>query len=72
MFELSSKGKLTNVEEQHDNARSHAQKSENNYLVGVNYEFLLDPPYSPNIAPSDFYLFWSTALFFSGEQFSSV
>lgn len=49
MFEHSSKEKMTNVEEQHDNARSHVRQSENYHLVGLNYEFLLQPLYVPNI-----------------------
>ena len=41
------------------------------YLEGVNWEVLAHPPYSPDIAPSDFHLFRSMKIALSGERFSS-
>ena len=42
---------------QHDNARPHVAKPVKNYLENVGWEVLPHPPYSPDIAPSDYYLF---------------
>ena len=42
---------------QHDNARPHVAKPVKNYLENVEWEVLPHPPYSPDIAPSDYYLF---------------
>jgi histone-lysine N-methyltransferase SETMAR len=38
-------------------------------LRDLHYELLQHPPYSPDLAPSDFYLF--PKLFFAGQPFSS-
>lgn len=42
---------------QYDNARPHVAKPVKNYLKNVGWEVLTHPPYSPDIAPSDYYLF---------------
>ena len=55
----------------HDNARPHVHYIVNKYLEGVNWEVLAHPPYSPDIAPSDFHLFRSMKVALSGERFSS-
>jgi histone-lysine N-methyltransferase SETMAR len=34
------------------------------------YELLKHPPYSPDLAPSDFYLFPKLKLFLAGQRFS--
>ena len=44
----------------HDNARPHAAPVKI-YLETLNWEVLPHPPYSPDIAPSDYYLFRSMA-----------
>ncbi|KAG5326433.1 MOS1T transposase, partial [Pseudoatta argentina] len=41
----------------HDNARPHVAKPEKTYLETLKWEVLPHPPYSPDIAPSDFHLF---------------
>lgn len=41
----------------HDNARSHVAQPVQTYHEGLNWEVLAHSPYSPDIAPSDFYLF---------------
>jgi len=46
---------------QHGNARSHVAKSVKIYLETLKWEVLPHPPYSPNIAPSDYHLFRSMA-----------
>jgi len=37
----------------------------------LHYELLEHPPYSPDLAPSDFYLFPKLKLFLAGQRFSS-
>lgn len=55
----------------HDNARPHVHSSVINYLKGTKWEVLLHPPYSPDIAPTDFHLFRSMESALSGERFTS-
>jgi len=40
-------------------------------LRDLHYESLEHPPYSPDFAPSDFYLFPKLKLFLAGQRFSS-
>jgi histone-lysine N-methyltransferase SETMAR len=40
-------------------------------LRNLHYELLEHPPYSPDLAPSDFYLFIKLKLFLVGQRFSS-
>jgi hypothetical protein len=40
-------------------------------LRGLHYELLEYPPYSPDLAPSDFYLFPKHKFFLAGQCFSS-
>ena len=40
-------------------------------LRDLHYELLEHPPYSPDLAPSDFYFFLKLKLFFPGQRFSS-
>jgi histone-lysine N-methyltransferase SETMAR len=40
-------------------------------LRDVHYESLEHPPYSPDMAPSDTYLFPKLKLFLAGQRFSS-
>lgn len=55
----------------HDNVRPHVAKLVQKYLERVNWEILPHPPYSPDIAPSDFHLFRSMQSALSGERFTS-
>jgi len=41
----------------HDNARPYVTKVVKKYLETLKWDVLPHPPYSPNIAPSDFWLF---------------
>lgn len=43
----------------HDNARPHVAKPVKTYLETLKWEVLPHPPYSPDLAPSDYYLFRS-------------
>jgi histone-lysine N-methyltransferase SETMAR len=40
-------------------------------LRNLHYELLEHPPYSPDVAPSDFCLFPKLKLFLAGQRFSS-
>ena len=44
---------------QHDNARPHTAGATQNKVMSFNWEVLPHPPYSPDIAPSDYHLFRS-------------
>ena len=55
----------------HENAKSHTAKPVKKYLEGVNWEILLHPPNSADIATSDFHLSRSMQSAFSGKQFNS-
>ena len=41
----------------HDNARPHTAKTVKAGLLELGWEILLHPPYSPDLAPSDYHLF---------------
>ena len=56
---------------QHDNARSRVAKPVKTYLETFKKEVLPHPPYSPDIAPSDYYLFRSMAHGLADQQFLS-
>ena len=43
----------------------------NGKIKGSALELLEHPPYSPDLAPSDFYLFPKLKLFLAGQRFSS-
>lgn len=53
----------------HDNARPHVAKSIKNLLEEFKWEVLPHPPYSPDIAPSDFHLFRSMAHGLAEQRF---
>ena len=57
----------------HDNARPHVAIPVKNYLENSGWGVLLHPPYSPDLAPSDYHLFRSmqnalTRIRFISEQ----
>jgi histone-lysine N-methyltransferase SETMAR len=41
-------------------------------LRDLHYELLEHPPYSPDLGPSDFFLFPKLTLFPAGQHFSSI
>ena len=55
----------------HDNARTHVAKPVKIYLETLKWEVLPHPPYSPDIAPSDYYLFRSMVQVLADQQFRS-
>ncbi|KAG5308588.1 MOS1T transposase, partial [Pseudoatta argentina] len=55
----------------HDNARPHVAKPVKTYLETLKWDVLPHPPYSPDIAPSDFHLFRSMAHGLADRRFHS-
>ncbi|CAK9812396.1 Mariner Mos1 transposase [Anthophora quadrimaculata] len=56
---------------QHDNARPHVASAVKTYLETLKWEVLPHPPYSPDIAPSDYYLFRSMTHGLAEQHFTS-
>lgn len=56
---------------QHDNARPHVAKPVKTYLETLKWSVLPHPPYSPDIAPSDYHLFRSMAHGLAEQRFHS-
>ena len=56
---------------QHNNARPHVAKYVETYLETLKWQVLPHPPYSLDIAPSDYYLFRSMAHALADQQFRS-
>jgi histone-lysine N-methyltransferase SETMAR len=54
-----------------DNAPVHKSVLAMEKLGDLHYELLEHPPYSPDLAPSDFYCFPKLKLFLNGQRFSS-
>ena len=53
----------------HDNARPHTAASTQNLITTFGWEQFDHPPYSPDLAPSDFHLFLHLKSFLVGRQF---
>ena len=68
---LSGKGKWK-VILLHDNARQHVAKTTGEKIEVLGWEVLPRPAYSPDLAPSDYYLFWSMQHFFKGKSYTEV
>lgn len=54
-----------------DNARPHVSVKTIQKLSDMNYEVLHHPPYSPDLTPTDFYLFKHLAQFLQGKIFTN-
>jgi histone-lysine N-methyltransferase SETMAR len=55
-----------------DNAPTHKSVLAMGKLRDLHYELLEHPPYSPDLAPSDFCLFPELKLSLAGQSFSSI
>ena len=55
-----------------DHARPHVSLMTRKKLLQLGWEVLFHPPYSPDIAPSDFHLFWSLQNSLNGKNFHSL
>ncbi|CAK9818783.1 Histone-lysine N-methyltransferase SETMAR [Anthophora plagiata] len=56
----------------HDNARPHVSLAVRTKLLEFDWDVLPHPPYSPDLAPSDYYLFLSLKNFLRNRKFKSV
>ncbi|KAF6212895.1 hypothetical protein GE061_010605 [Apolygus lucorum] len=55
----------------YDNARPHTARVTQDLLVRFGWDVINHPPYSPDLAPSDFHLFTKLKEFLGGKRFSS-
>lgn len=55
----------------HDNAPAHSSRIANAKLVELGYEVVPHPPYSPDLAPCDFFLFTNMKTWLGGKRFTS-
>jgi hypothetical protein len=53
----------------HDNARPHIAKSTLEKLLKLGWVTVPHPPYSPDLAPTDYYLFHSLSNHFGEKKF---
>lgn len=56
---------------QHDNARPHVANKTRDLLKTLGWQVLPHPPYSPDVAPSDYYLFKHLKNELKGKKFDS-
>lgn len=56
---------------QHDNARPHKSLSTREYIASTPWALLDHPPYSPDLAPCDYYLFGKLKKHLRGEKFET-
>lgn len=59
----------TEVDMQHDNARPHIASATHQQLMDLGWNTIPHPPYSPDLAPSDFHLFHSLKEHLHGHNF---
>ncbi len=72
-IKLKRRGKLTRgVLLQHDNARPHTAHKTLLAIEQLGFELLPHPPYSPDLAPSDYWLFGEMAKHARGKSYSNI
>lgn len=54
----------------HDNAKPHTAKMTLEKIKNLQWEVLTHPPYSPDLAPSDYHLFRSLESYLAGKSFT--
>ena len=65
-------GKKDRVYFLHDNVRPHIAKSTRQKLLELGWTVLPHPPYSPDLAPTDYHLFRSLASHLSTKKFDDL
>ena len=55
-----------------DNARPHVARQTLQKIRDMNWERLEHPPYSPDLSPSDYYLFRSMEHWLRGKKFTTI
>ena len=65
-------GKQDRVYFLHDNARPHIAKSSHEKLLKLGWVVIPHPPYSPDLAPTDYHLFRSLADHLRDKKFDDV
>ena len=56
---------------QHDNTRPHTAELVKTKLEGLGWKVLIHPPYSPDLASSDYHLFHSLSNDLKGKKFQN-
>jgi histone-lysine N-methyltransferase SETMAR len=56
----------------HDNPRSHTSALTQKFLAKQKIDVIPHPPYSPDLAPYDFFLFPKMKLKLKGRQFDTI
>ena len=56
----------------HDNARPHVAKVVSRKIEQLGWQVLPHPPYSPDLAPTDYHLFRSLSNYLRGKQFDDL
>jgi transposase len=54
----------------HDKARSHTSAATSTTVESIGFEVVLHPPFSPDLAPSDFWLFGALKKYLKGYRFT--
>ncbi|GFU33045.1 mariner Mos1 transposase [Trichonephila clavipes] len=65
------RSELINGDNNQDNARPHTSLVTRQKLLQLEWDTMPHPPYSPDLAPSDYYLFRSLQNFLDGKTFTS-
>ncbi|PIO64478.1 hypothetical protein TELCIR_13892 [Teladorsagia circumcincta] len=64
-------GKVRKVHYQHDNARPHLAREVNSELLQFGWTLLPHPPYSPDIATSNYWLLSDLTRYLEGKSFTT-